>query len=136
MTINLQKTQYVSLLSGFKNKFGYNVTGAISGFSLPAGEFVAISAILTFQNPGAVIGDISSVQIKLDGLETFWRNLEGMFWVEFPNSSAPQYEIGCLTFFTPTTHTVYTYIVNETGGAINIPSFIIRYRLNTFDSPF
>lgn len=136
MTVNLQKTQYISSLSGFKNKFGYNVTNATPGYSLGAGQFVAITTTLTFINPGAVIGDISSVQIKLDGLETFWRNLEGMFWVEFPDSTTPTYEVGALTFFTPTTHSVYVYIANETGGTINIPAFTIRYRLNTYDAPF
>lgn len=136
MPINLEKTQYVSLLSGFKNKFGYNVTNVTPGYSIPVGQFVAITTTLTFVNPGAVLGDISSVQVKLDGLETFWRTIEGYTVIRFPNSAAPQYEVGIITFFTATQHTVYIYIVNQTGGTVNVPAFTIRYRLNTFDTPF
>lgn len=136
MSIDLQKTQYVSSLSGFKNKFGYEVTSVLPGYSIGVGRFISVDTVLTFVNPGVVIGDISSVQIKYDGLETFWRTLDGFVFTEFPHPNLPDYEIGAVTFFTPTQHHVYLYIVNQTGGTINVPSFTLRYRLNTFDAPF
>lgn len=136
MPIDLQKTQYISSLSGFRRKFTYNVTNPLPGYSLPTGTFVAIQTDLTFTNPGAVLGDISSIQIKYDGLETFWRHLDGFVFSQYPNFVSPDYEITALTFFTPTQHSLYIYIVNQTAGTVNVPAFTLRYKLTTYDTPF
>lgn len=136
MPIDMQKTQYVSLLSPLKNKLGYEVTNALPGYALAAGTFVSIATTLRFRSPGIVLGDISNVQLKYDGLESFWRKIDGYVFSSYPSFSAAQYEIGALTFFTATTHTLYVYIANQTGGVVNVPAFTLRYRLNTFDAPF
>lgn len=136
MSVDLQKTQYVSTLSGFKNKYLYDVSSAIPGYSLTVGTYVAVTITLTFLNPGAVLGDISSVQIKYDGLDTFWRVVEGFVFTDYPSSAVRDYEITTLTYFTNTSYIIYMYIVNETAGTVVVPAFTFRYRLNTFDSPF
>lgn len=135
-SIDLGNTQYISYLSGFKNKFSYDVSNEVAGFSLATGTFLAITTTLTFDSPGDVLGDISSVRVWLDGLDSVWRKVDGFVFTRYPSAAAPDYEVGTLSFFTSTTHVLYVYVVNQTGGTVNIPDFTIRYILNTFDAPF
>lgn len=131
MTVNLQKTQYISLLSGFKNKNNYSLSHDVASYNLSAGQAVQVIINLVFSNPDAVLGNLSSTQVKYDGIESFWRLING-----FGFSQQATYEIGSLTYFSPTTYTLYTYLANETGGNITSPAFTIRIRLNMYDMPF
>lgn len=134
--VDMQKTQYISNLSGFKDKDNLSVTVNVSAFSLGAGQFLNITNTTPFADPTIAFNNISSLRIKYGGLETFWRQVDGFIASDYPSPSVPDYQIGSLTYFTATAHVLYIYIANQTGGIVNVPALTIQYELNLYDGPF
>jgi hypothetical protein len=132
MTVNLNKIIASSAFSGFSNSSSVSFSSSIAGQTIAAGHYVSSSAFAALNNANS----ISQVQINLGGLESFWRLLPGVLIINYPNSSAPSYQIELFSYFTGGLLKVDTYVSNQTGAGVAIPTITINCRGFVFNSPF
>jgi len=132
MKVNLNKVIATSLFSGFTNYSTATFSTTIAGQNIGALSYVSASATTPLNNTNAV----TQVQIQLSGLDSFWRLLPGNLTINYPNSSAPNYQVEVLSYFKSGTLHVDTYVINQTGGTITIPTITINCRAFLFLAPF
>jgi len=131
--IDISKTQYTSLVQPFKmsSKTTFYGTVTTSGpLAVGQAAYVVINTPLENEN------DISSIMVKYDGLEDFWRYLDGSTYSQFPDIPNREYEVGSYSYFTDGVHHLLTYVANQSASPVNIPTFILRFQLNLYDTPF
>lgn len=132
MQVDFSKTQYISNAAGFRRSGGFSVSASVSAVSLTAGQAVFFSLNTPIENADA----ISVCQVRLEGLESFWRQVEGYVFTQFPSVAAPDYEIGLVSSFTGSTHKLFVYIADQGGGGASVPAWTLRLRLSVYDAPF
>ena len=132
MTVDINKIIASSAFSGFSNSRSVSFSSTIAGQTIAAGSYVSSSAFAALNNAYS----ISQIQINLGGLESFWRVLPGNLVINYPNSSAPNYEIELFSYFTSGLLRVDTYISNQIGTGVAIPTITINCRGFIFNSPF
>lgn len=130
--MDLTKTLYASFFAGFKNKYSSPRTFNydIDSFDLDPGDVLSITVTITLDNES----DVTEAMVKYDGIEDFWRVMEGYAATSMPSWAAAEYEIQTLIFFEDNNLIFYTTIVNETAGTITIPAFTLRFIYNLYDA--
>lgn len=127
--MNYTNIQSTSTADAFKS---YNIkpfSSSIAGQTLSAGTFVSTTATTTVDNTNAV----TQVQTRYSGLESFYRVINGC---AISNYVVNTYQIQTLYYFTATTLTVQTIVINQTGGNVTIPAITIDCRAFLFLAPF
>jgi hypothetical protein len=132
--IDLSKTTATSQVSGLKN---YNPGNGLFSVSVPA-QNIAAGGFVTYVATKNMdrINSVSQIQIRYTGLDSFWQLVPGQVIRDYPDWTAPNYQVGSFTYFSGSILTVYTYIVNQTGGLVAIPDFIIDCNASLYKAPF
>jgi hypothetical protein len=130
--IDFSKTAATSKASGFKNYTTTSFSVAAGGYNLAAGGYQTHTATATLSRENSV----SQIQIKYDGLDSFSQLVRGKIIQRYPTWAGATYEVGSYTYFTGTTLTVFTYVVNQTAGLVAIPSFTVECNASLFIAPF
>lgn len=122
-----------SKTSGFKNYLIPDIFSAtIPGQNLTAGSSVSATATTTLTQLNSVV----QVQVQYSGIETFWRVVPGQLTVAKPDWTVFNYEIESQISFSGNTLSVKTYMINETGGTIAIPTNTINCKAFFYVAPF
>lgn len=127
--LDFGKVFMTSTADGFKNYGNASFSTTISGGSLGAGAFVSATATTSLSNSNS----ITQVSTQYSGLESFWRTINGVF---VGNYGGGNYQVQTFYYFTSTTLSVVTVVVNQTGGTITIPTITINCRAFLFQTPF
>jgi len=127
--LNFSYISSTSLADSFKNYDSDSFSSSIAGQTLTAGTFVSTTATMPLSNTNS----ICQVQTQYSGLETFYRVINGQ---AVGNYGGGSYQIQTFYYFTSTTLTVMTIVVNQTGGNVTIPAITINCRATLFQAPF
>lgn len=130
--VNFQDIIFISSAAGFKRSGGYNVSANVSATNLTVGVAIFFTITTPMENADA----ISMLQVQFDPQDSFYRQVEGYTFAQFPSAASPQYEIGCASFFTGSEHKLFVYVANQTGGTVSVPAWTLRINLSVYDSPF
>lgn len=121
---------YISTTStaqAFKKYTASSFSVSIPSQNIAVGGFVSYTATTAMDNAGS----ICQVQTYYDGLEAFWRVINGSSVTNFTN-----YQVLTYYYFSGTTLSVNTLISNQTGGTITIPAITVNCRAFLFLAPF
>lgn len=120
--------------SGFSNytpSVPFSVT--VNGQNIGVGAFLGpLRASTPLDNSNAV----TEVQIQYIGLDSFFRILPGNIIYNVPNSLSPNYQIESFSYFSGGKLVVDSYISNQTGGTITIPTITFSCQGFLFNAPF
>jgi len=131
--IDLSKLNMSSHFAGLKNYDNdVDFQVVIPSFSLGAGDFTRHIASTPLDNEDA----ISHVQIRYEGLQSFWRQFPGYLITNFPIYDTPDYQIQSYKYFTGGVLYVDTYIANQAGVSVLIPDIIVRAKASLYLAPF
>lgn len=101
--------------------------------NIAAGAYIGpLRASTPLNNSNAV----TEVQIQYVGLDTFFRTLPGNIIYNVPSSLSPNYQIESFSYFTGGVLRVDSYISNQTGGTITIPTITFNCQGFLFNAPF
>lgn len=126
---NMQNLAAASAFSGLKNDAAVDFSASIAGQVLAAGAFLSVLA----STPLTRTNSISQVQVQYSGIQTDWNVVYGSINNYF---SASTYEVESLYYFDAVNLNVFTVVVNQTGGNINIPAITINCRGFLYLAPF
>jgi len=133
--IDTNKSQYAGQYSGFANKdIDVPFSASYAGGSLTAGHYAGpVRATVALDNSD----DISSIKVKLTGLESFYRMLEGTFYKNFPNSASPSYQVELFSYYKGGLLYVDAYISNQsqTGSTVTVPAFTMDCLACLYQTP-
>lgn len=134
MTVDTNKVQYTSEWSGFKNVLpDVPFSASYVGGTLAAGAFTGpIRASAAINNTN----EISQLQIRFTGIETFWRLLPGTFFIDYPSPTSLSYQIEVFSYFENGSIFMDAYIVNESAGSVTIPAITFDCNASLFIAPF
>lgn len=130
--IDFEDIIFISSASGFKRSSGINVAFNVTSVNITAGTVVYFTLTTPMDNEDA----ISMCQVQFDGLDSFWRQVDGYTFAEYPSAASSNYEIGVVSYFTGSEHKLFVYIVNQTGVTQLVPAWILRLKLSVYDTPF
>lgn len=126
---NFTNLTSISSASGLKNYNSASFSTVITGQTLGAGAFTSAIATTTLSNTNS----LCQVQTQYSGLESFTRIINGVSAVNYSGGS---YQVGTFYYFSGSTLSVYTYVANQTGGGVTIPTITINCRAFLFQAPF
>lgn len=127
MIVDLTKVYFMSLLSGLGSNEATDFSVVVPSQNIAANNAVVYEASSTMANTDS----IPDVQVRLTGIDSSWRWLDGLFVY-----STATYSITVRTRFEDDTVRVRFYILNLTGGSISFPGFTGDCRAYLFDAPF
>lgn len=119
-----------SAMTGYKNYESKSYSTTIPAQTLAAFEFKTYIATTTFSRSDT----ITETQVKY-GVDSFWQVIDGTVVRRYPSWTATNYEVGSLVYFSGNTQTVYTFIFNQTGGPLAVPSIPIDCRTFFYKAP-
>lgn len=132
-------------MPGFKNyttksfSFLYNVPITIGGTLQPLGTML-LSAFEVVRFSGSVALDrgnaIASAKVRLTGAESFYRQIQGYFQIDKPNTAGRQYSIQVQGYYQNGNYNVDVYVINQTGGSVTVPSITYDVTVAMFIAPF
>jgi|SRR6185312_1491667 len=123
------KLAAASTLGGFKNYLSSSFSVNVPTQNVNAGNFISFTASTALSNTNS----ISQVQIQYNGLSTDYYIMNGSVTTVW---SAGALQVQSYYSFTPTTLSVFTVLVNQSGGVLNVPNITINCRGFLFLAPF
>lgn len=132
MSIDFSKTAATSRASGFQNYAPKDFSASIPAQTLAFDGYATSIATTTLDNIDAV----SQVQARMPGFDDNWRVLTGCFNSFLVPSAPPDYLIEVYIYRTGDTLSVLTFVVNQSGGSVNIPQITTECRAYLFIPPF
>jgi hypothetical protein len=129
---NLSKLNMSSQFASLKNYANVDFSLAVGGFTIPAGGYSRRTVTYPLNNTNA----ISSIKIRYNGLQSWWRPLPGYVITNFPVYNAPDYQIQTFSYYKGGLLYIDTYISNQTGGTVSIPGFTIEVSADLYIAPF
>jgi hypothetical protein len=132
-SINVQKSAASSKLSGFKNEARTPLTGSVNVSSGSVGAFSFSKHSFSITMPRE--NSVSSWRVRLTGLESFWRQVEGFFQTDKPNSASRQYSIQVQGYYSGVNFNVDVYFIDQSGSGFTRPACTVEAQLFTFVAP-
>lgn len=131
--LNVQRFAADSSMAGLKNQKP-NSTGAVSvpSLNLDAGDVAHYSFSMDAKRTNA----ITTFRVKLTGLESFWRQVQGYIQVDKPDLLTLEYSIQIQGYYSGSNFICDIYVVNQAGFLITTPAFTVDGELNLFVAPF
>jgi hypothetical protein len=132
-SINVQKFQAESRMPGLKNQKP-NATGSVSvpSQNLNAGGVVKYSFTMNSQRTNA----LTTFRVRLTGIETNWRQVQGYIQVDEPSLAAWDYSVQVQGYYSGASFVCDIYLINQAGILITTPAFTVDGELNLFVAPF
>jgi len=134
--IDTNKVQFAGTASGFENhEIDVPFSANYSGGNIASGSYVGpIRASISLDNSE----DISHVVVRLSGIETFFRVVNGYFQIDYPNRDIAfrQYSIQVSTYYSSGSLIVDAYVINQYFTTVSVPGFTLEciaslYRIPT-----
>lgn len=131
MTRRFSQTLYDSALAGLANYESAGFYYTVTGHNLAANTASSWATTWPLNNSNAV----SSVQINYGGLETVWRPVSGSLIINIPYVGT-QYQLQTITYYSGGNLHVVTYVINQTGVLVAIPTITVNVRVFLYNAPF
>lgn len=130
--IDVDKLVFCSLFSGLSNNNTVSFSTTFSGGNISPGQYKLVRASAPLDNSN----DISQVIFQLTGFESFYRLLNGVTQVDYPNSGSRTYSIETFSYSKNGIVYVDCYVINQGGTTLSAPSFTLTCLASTFVAPF
>lgn len=132
-SINVSRSAASSKLPGLKNTKP-NATGSVSipSLNLNAGDVAHYSFSMGARRSNA----IATFRVRLTGVETVWRQVQGYIQVDKPSLAAWDYSVQIQGYYSGSTFVCDIYIINQAGFLITTPAMTIDGELDLFVAPF
>lgn len=124
--------------SGFKNYSAVSFSTVYAGGTIASGGYTGpIRATTALNNTNAV----TAVQVQYTNIETFYRQLPGYSFVDYPSAGTRTYQIQSFSYFTGGNLIIDSYISNQTGnvvapGPVTVPAITFNCRAFLYSAPF
>lgn len=129
----MQKLAATTRAAGLKNVLPKSTAStAFPGATLAPGTYTQVRQTISIPRSSAV----TTARTKFTGLESFWRQIQGYFQVDYPNVATATYSIQTQGYYSGSNFIIDTYMINQTGDNVTIPAFTIDAEVFTFVAPF
>lgn len=131
--IDTNKTQFAGEFSGFANdEINIPFSASYSGGSISAGSYRGpIRATKVLDNSN----DISHIQVRFTGIETFYRLLDGYFQIDYPSRGSREYSIQVMSYYKDGLLYVDGYVIDQQGGTPSTPAFTMDCIASLYKTP-
>lgn len=121
------------MFSGFSNNIiKAPFSASYAGGSIPAGGYRGpIRATIPLNNTN----DISHVEVRFAGIESFYRLLTGYFQVDYPDSGNRKYSIQVMSYYKDKQLYVDGYVIDQQGGTPITPAFTMECLASLYKTP-
>lgn len=131
--INTNTIVSASEFSGFQNYGTATFSTSVVSQGIAVGSYLGpLRATTPLNNTNSV----SQVQIQYSGIDNNYRLLPGNLTIITPSAAVPSYEVESFSYFSGGTLYVDSYISNQTGSTVTIPSITFNCRAFLFLAPF
>lgn len=127
MTLKIGNLQFAGSLGGLANYDSVSFNFTVTSHTLAVGEVHEWRSNWVLDNTDA----ISTIQISYAELETVYRYCSGALVLNLGT-----YEIETLTYYKDDLLHIDTFTVNESGGSVTVPEFIVNVRAFLYNAPF